>query len=241
MKRFVPILALICILVAVAAAQKVPTKPWTEWTDKEAKKMLEDSPWAQTQTDTDTSSMTFNPGQGGSAHEATTLLLHIKFLSAKPIREALMRQLDLQKKAPPADAVKAFIDRKFEQSIVIAVTYEGRDGRYSGPAIPAFASATSGSLKNLAYLERKDGKRVFIQAYQAPGSDQLGAKFYFPRAEAGVPFFTADSGDIRFHADVPSDVRADPNRTSSAGLTGAIKLDMKFKISQMVFDGTLEY
>jgi hypothetical protein len=232
---------LVCILVAIAVAQKMPTKPWTEWTDKEAKKVLDDSPWAQTQTDTDTSSMTFNPGQGGSAHDATTLLLHIRFLSAKPIREALMRQLELQKKSPAPDAVKAFVDRKFEQSIVVAVTYEGRDGRYSGPAIPAFASATTGTLKNNTYLERKDGKRLFLQAYQAPGSDQLGAKFYFQRGEAGVPFITADSGDFRFHAEIPADVRRDPNSVDPNHLTGLIKLDMKFKIGQMTYDGTLEY
>ena len=241
MKRFVSMMLLVCAVVAVVTAQKTPTKPWTEWTEKEAKKMLEDSPWAQTQTDTDTSSMTFNPGQGGSAHEATTLLLHIRFLSAKPIRAALMRQLELQKKAPAPDAIKAFVDRKFEQSVVVAVTYEGRDGRYSGPAIPGFASATIGTLKNNTYLERKDGKRIFLQAYTPPGADQLGAKFYFPRGEAGVPFITADSGDFRFHAEVPADVRRDPNSVNPNNFTSFIKLDMKFKISQMQYDGTLEY
>jgi hypothetical protein len=240
-RKFLSILPLVCIVVAVATAQKMPTKPWTEWTDKEAKKVLEDSPWAQTQIDTDTTNMTFNPAQGGGAHDATTLVMHIKFLSAKPIRQALMRQLELQKKAPAPDVVKAFVDRKFEQSIVVAVTYSGPDGRYSGPAIPAFASATIGTLKNNTYLERKDGKRLFLQAYQAPGTDQLGAKFYFTRGEAGVPFISGDAGEFRFHAEIPSDVRQNPNSVNPNSFTGFIKLDMKFKLGLMTYDGTLEY
>jgi len=36
-------------------------KPWTEWSKKEAEKTLNESPWGQTQTETDTSQMTYSP------------------------------------------------------------------------------------------------------------------------------------------------------------------------------------
>src|SRR5205809_7517695 len=36
-------------------------KPWTEWSKKEAGKTLNESPWGQTQTETDTSQMTYSP------------------------------------------------------------------------------------------------------------------------------------------------------------------------------------
>src|SRR5256885_9410045 len=39
------------------------------------------------------------------------------------------------------------------------------------------------SLKNVTYLERKDGKRLFLTDYRPPGSDGLGAKFFFTRID----------------------------------------------------------
>ena len=56
-------------------AQKAE-KPWTEWTQKEAEKVLSSSPWAQAQVDTDTSEMTFSPtsdpNSGTSTRSAVT-------------------------------------------------------------------------------------------------------------------------------------------------------------------------
>ena len=51
--------ALLLALVTVTAQEK--GKPWVEWSKKDAEKMLNDSPWAQTQTDTDTSQMFYSP------------------------------------------------------------------------------------------------------------------------------------------------------------------------------------
>ena len=53
--NFVAALALLLALTTITAQEK--GKAWTDWSKKEADKMLSDSPWAQTQTDTDTSQM----------------------------------------------------------------------------------------------------------------------------------------------------------------------------------------
>ena len=47
-------------LVTVSLAQK-EKKPWTEWSEKEAQKILNDSPWSQVQKDVDTTEMFFQP------------------------------------------------------------------------------------------------------------------------------------------------------------------------------------
>ena len=57
-----------CMLafIAVTSHAQKKYKPWTEWTEKDAQKILDDSPWGQTQTDTDTSEMFYSPTtQGG--------------------------------------------------------------------------------------------------------------------------------------------------------------------------------
>jgi hypothetical protein len=85
-------------------------------------------------------------------------------------------------------------------------------------------SAVAGTLKNNTYLERRDGKRLFLMEYKAPISDGLGAKFVFPRMIDGEPFITPDSGEVRFFSEMGKNV----------------KLNMRFKISDMTFEGRFE-
>src|SRR5512138_1802838 len=93
-----------CLIVSVAlgavtGAAKQNKNDWTKWNEKEAEKMLNDSPWAQTQTDTDTSEMFYSPTSdprrmGSSAHDnerlvtgatnqAVNIKFHVRFFSAR--------------------------------------------------------------------------------------------------------------------------------------------------------------
>src|SRR3989442_11622889 len=79
-------------------------KLYTEGSEKEATKVLNDSPWGQTQTFTDMSK-TFatgpgrapNPSQSGEA-APKKVNFRIRFLSARPIREAFARAIELRQK-----------------------------------------------------------------------------------------------------------------------------------------------
>jgi hypothetical protein len=53
----------------------------------------------------------------------------------------------------------------------------------------------------------------------------LGAKFIFPRMVEGVPFLSTQSGTVRFIAQFGD----------------TFKLNMQFKVADMVFDQKLEY
>ncbi len=236
-----PIVTAILGLLAVgagAAAQK-RSKPWTEWSLKEAQKILEDSAWAQTQVISDTSEMFYLPGRGtgevaanrdvrGALNQTTDLKLHIRFLSAKPIRQAFARVIQLERgelSEKLAQGLRDFVERRFDDTIVVAVTYDSKDRRFSGPAMQAFGSATIGSLQNKTYLELKDGTRQFLVDYQAPTSDGLGAKFVFNRIVDGRPFITAQSGEVRFYCE----------------LSKEITLNMRYKVKDFTYDGILEF
>ena len=54
-------LALIAVAICsdAVSAQK-QAKPWTEWSKKDAEKILKDSPWSHMQTDTDTAEMFYH-------------------------------------------------------------------------------------------------------------------------------------------------------------------------------------
>jgi hypothetical protein len=233
-----------------------PQKPWTEWSKAEAEKILNNSAWGHTQTETDTSEMVYTPTtQGGNSsstrsetirgttdrqsinnnratqgatNQPIAVNYHVRLLSAKPVRAAFMRVIQLTQ--PDLDPrilkdLRAFVERDFSEYIVVAVTFDSTDGRYSGPVLQAFASATVGTLKNRTYLERQDGKRLFLMDYRSPINDGLGAKFIFPRMVDERNFLNADSGSVRFLSEV----------------SGQIKLNVSFKMTDMMYEGQLEY
>jgi len=235
MRKFVILLCCVSALMGVGSAQK-KMKPWTEWSEKDCKKILEDSPWSQTQTETDTSEMFYSPttqtGAGsstarnerGALNQSTNVNFRIRFLSAKPVRQALARLVGA-KQPELADSMKTFIERDFSEFIVVAVTFDSTDQRFSGPAMQTFNSANTGLIKNNTYLEVKGGRRLFLQQYQPPSRDGLGAKFIFPRVFEEKAFITPESGDVRFYAELGNNM----------------KLNMRFKVADMMYEGKLEY
>jgi hypothetical protein len=186
----------------MAAGAQKKTKPWTEWSEKEVNKMLNDSPWGQTQTETNTAEIFFSPtsqnrastrpgdvssgsdindqSAHGALNQATSINYRIRLLTARPIRQSLARRAQMQNPAL-AEQLKAFAEQQTDKFIVVAVDYDSPDRRLSGPAMQIFNSANTATLKNTTYLENKDGKRIFLQEYIAPTNDGMGAKFVFPR------------------------------------------------------------
>lgn len=105
------------------------------------------------------------------------------------------------------------------------ITGTGTESRLTAKAFHDFSGAVASTLQNNTYLERKDGKHVFLIDYRAPIQDGLGAKFVFPRTVDGQPFLTSDSGEVRFVSEVGPDT----------------KLNRPFKVSSMIYQGKLEY
>src|SRR5882672_5193561 len=219
--KFLTAMLLLFALITVTAQDK--GKAWSEWSKKEAEKVLNDSPWAQTQVDTDTSQMFYSPtsdprmtgvrsnsttdsriGQGATNQEVS-IKFHVRFFSARPIRRALVRLMELQQKPTPeiAQRLTNFAEMEAKDSIIVTVTFESNDQRFSGPVMQAFNSAATGTLKNDAYLERNDGKRIFLEEYVPPGKDGFGARFIFLRELDGQPFVTAGTPDVRFVVQFP--------------------------------------
>lgn len=243
--------SMVCVLVAsllfvlvTASAQKAEKK-WTEWTKKDAQKILDDSPWGQTQIDTDTSQMMFSPtndprqrGVGststddsraaqGATNQSVDVKFHVRLFSARPIRQALARQMELQQKLPDEALARlhSFAEVKSENSIIVTVSFESTDQRYGNSVMQALNSATTGTLKNTCYLQRNDGKQLFIEEYVPPGKDGFGARFIFLRYPDEKLFITPESGEIHFFVQ----------------LSSGLKIDRRFKVASMMYQGELEY
>jgi hypothetical protein len=245
MERSLIILLAILFIAVPASAQK--TKPWTEWNEKEAAKILNDSAWGQTQTElaeaaepTSVSAVSQTTAgrredqrissasnvESGESKTRASLNYRVRFLSAKPVRAAFVRMIELQGANPERVAeLRPFVDRDFGDYIVIALSVDGTDRKRLGPSTEEIKNAEEAALQKSAYLERKDGSKLFLTNFRAPAQDGLGAKLVFPRVVDGKPFIDANTGEFKFVLEI--------------GKT--IKINRKFKVSDMMYDGKLEY
>lgn len=227
-------------LLSTSFAQK-DKKPWTEWSKKEAENILSKSPWGQMQTDTDTDEMFFRPTHSsprapnaaertveGATNQSTNVSYGIRFFSARPVRQAFMRMIQLQRKnlePEVLERMKNFAEVPATDSIIIAVTIEGTDKRSLGHVMQIINSGVTGTLKNNTYLERSDGKRLFLQEYVPPGRDGFGARFIFPRTVDQASFLSTEFSEVRFVSEFDA----------------TVKLNKRFKLADMMLDGKLEY
>ena len=242
-KRIIVFFSVIGLVVSVAGQKG--GKHWTEWSKKDAEKTLNDSAWGQTQSEgkdsepTSTSAITQvaapraatreldRTGESGESKPSMSVKYRVRFLTAKPIREGFARMVLLSQAKPSEELtsqLQSFVDRDFGDHIVVAMAVETSDKRLGAFLTETFSSATAEMLQNKIYLERKDGKRLFLTGYQAP-SDIMGAKFIFQRTLDGQPFLTAESDTVRF----------------VALLGEKIKLSTRYKLSEMMYGGKLEY
>lgn len=234
---------LFVMLLAISAPIAQTGKPWLEWTMKETTKILNDSAWGQTQLETKQadagpaaitntgSSRTMVPRDASkdSPGAITSYIkYYIRLLSAKPVRQAVVRKLILDSpdiSAQRKEELKSFAEATTSDFIVVAVVAEAKDRSMAGEALQAFKTATLESLKDSTYLERRDGKRLLLADFKAPVADGLGAKFVFPRMLNNQPFLEPGGGHLRFYCE----------------LSKSIRLEARYRISDMMYDGRLEY
>ena len=231
--------ALMLVGLPLGAAAQWEKKAATEWNDKDAQRVLSDSPWARTQVFTSPvtlfrSPVTEGPQRPGSTAtgvaNATHINFHVRFFSARPIRQALARQIIVKQKQPISDdmlaQLKSFTGGEFKEYIVITITCDSQEaGANVREAQGLLMGRGTADLKNITFLEIKGGKRIFLEEYQRPMQDGIGARFIFPRLVDGKPFITPESEEIHFYAELDTTYR----------------LDRRFKVKEMMYEGKLEY
>lgn len=222
---------LVCASGVSAQWQK---KDYKQWSEKEALKVLNDSPWGQTQNSAGTERLLDASDIAGVNRrrdiDEQQVEFRIRFFSSKPIRQATSRLMELMQKgnvpAQFAAQLDALAKADFSDYVVITVVTEAvQSGSLTGSAASLLARQNTTLLKSDTYLVTKEGKRVFLLEFQPPRRDGLGARFIFPRLVDGKPFITPDSEEVLFHSK----------------LVGGPELNMRFKTKNMIFDGKLEY
>lgn len=199
------------VVIGPAFGQSWTKKPYTEWSMSEVVTILSNSPWAQTQMESHTINYEF---------PANSYLVIIRLRSALPIRQALLRQKQLQmnyQKFTVAD--KARFDKETEQFVqcpdcadyyivtvgspMVVAAAASRPSRFEGfDALAPLRKLTLDDIKSSIILENDKGERRDLVRFIPPQTEHKEAMFVFPRKDTqGRPLITVDNKTFYFKID----------------------------------------
>lgn len=220
---------------------------YLDWSRKDSIKMLTKSPWASSQTvRLRDASLITGPSPAGSASACATcpedaatvpeglsdpqltapvsadqpLKFFVRFRTATPVRMALARLAILGGKLDNEKARDYLEQSEFPGKVVVVVEAEVQAGAdVLNRANPDFLRENAFLL--LKHSQRKVGLQQYVSPLQYGGGE---AFFVFPREEEGRTLITLEEKEVRFICQINRDAR----------------IERKFKLDKMVFDGVLE-
>lgn len=225
------ILGLILALAGGSNASKIIQEPFLNWSRDKAVEILNSSPWARQETFTQIVS---GQGSGRSGEKEIYNTFYVRFLSARPIREAYARIQQLQygydsmspeDKSKFEEAQLPNLKMDVSQWIVVSISFRSNDPNEESDVRRFFQSETVRTLKTKAFLSTPTCSQVELSAYFPPREESVGAKFVFRRVVDGIPVVTEDCKSVVFELlDVPG---ANPN------------LRAIFSVAPMILDGEI--
>ena len=263
MKRlfFYQFLAGVACLGVVFPQQWYERRPYAEWSPKEVKRILEDSAWTKVQTltvnnATPSASRTFESTGGGDLQREMQNHFRMRFLTAMPVRMAIARSLMLKHPEKMTPGRLAGLDRFVRQpddlNIIVLMTLSSTPaGSVSMRDYwTSLLGLRTSNLTSNTFLATNSGRKVYLNRYEPPGKDGLGAKFFFPRfLDDGTPLVTPQDKEIRFETTLENvrqrfgegNVEGLPDFGEGPNLTTRQdRIWVVFKVRKMSFQGRLE-
>jgi hypothetical protein len=252
MKRTLSLFVFGVVLVAassVLAQQGIwEKKEWQKWTADDCKKMLEDSPWARRWAQSVPQMAQFSKrdgagtasNDGGVGNESKLEVYYIVQLrSAKPIREALMRQQEIQIKYDSMDEkqragidqqVSGVVNKTYDDVVIVHVLYGANVQQYERTLANYWQKIPPGTVPLQAFLDLASGKKVVPLKMNSPRNGQNEFELIFPRVVDGESVATADSKILGVEFMTPT-----------VGQVPGDRLHIEFKPDKMKVNGAVEF
>lgn len=236
-------LAVVIIAAAPAAhAQFWVEKAFHEWSLAECEKMLSDSPWARSYTiDRVFIETNVRPAAvPGSGREQTPRITYVaRLLSAAPIRQAMVRSAQLDKRYPTltpeqrqkVDARhKAILEESFTDNVVIQIEFNTNTLPYRGELAAKWQAQAEDVLKQQVFLFTPRGRispeRIIIDTTASSGEIQL----IFPRLVNAQPLMQPGDKDVKLEFPSPA-----------VGVLPADRVLLEFKVKNLLVNNALLY
>jgi hypothetical protein len=244
MRRFTIAASMILpALCSLLIARGGGSKPYTRWSAGKVVMILTDSPWART--------IGVGWRDRDDPYRYYPFIYHVNLLTARPVREAVLRSIaldqgasvrlgDLLKKDREAEQARleefvasnpdSLVVKGDKEHIVVSLILK-KPGRLlpgkilNEPSDGEFSAIDAPKLIADARLETDSGKQLKVSRYEPPGKDRLGAKFFFERKLPDCsPFIAAGDRELRFETSLNDR-----------------KLKVKFDLKKMRYKGKLEF
>ena len=247
-------LGLITSSLLIAADKKFWVDlPFPEWSAKQVNSMLSNSPWTRTQNySPPITGSSARPGanQGGpssrgpggesgrgngmpsSDQSPPHVRFRVHWFSARPNRMAFgMRALRLNPNLS-MDQITPFATAP-SQDAILSITIDANESgqRYARQYYGALSQLDRATVFEQTELTTKSGKRIPLSDFRADARDGTGVKFIFPRTlEDGRPMLEASDQEVRFRF-----------VTKISQGRDTLRLNVRFKLKDMIYQGALEY
>ena len=217
-------------------------KPYTEWTEKECRKLLQNSPWAKRYVVQGVIFEEFNPRDiEGIARERETdprMEYQVQLLSALPIRQALVRfqrtdanydNMSPEQRQAFDQWAEAVLNQQFRVAVVLTVEYGSNVDMYDKAMARYWQRQTTETLKNYVFLRAHAGEEMPLLAYTAEKGAGRTFQLLFSREQEGRPLLRPDSKWLRL--DFPA--------YTPGG--GQVRAFVEFKVKRMLIEGEVMY
>lgn len=241
MRKLIELLLLVLLLECIAAAQSKDfweNKDYRQWTDKECRKLVLDSPWANHYT---LSKVFIDPLQTDSTdrerQQNPTIEYKVQIRSATPVRQALVRlsQINAKYDQMTADGRQAFdqntekfLSARNADLIVMHVSYIANVQNDDRDLALHWRNQTTETLKNFVFLIN-GGVKVPLSIYRPGDGAAREFQFVFPREYNGHPVVTPGSKSLMLEFNHPN-IRGT-----------AARVLIEFKVEKMTIRGAVVY
>ena len=217
-------------------------KPYTEWTEKECRKLLQNSPWAKRYSLGGVIIEVIHPTQVEGVERVREsnprMEYDVRLLSALPIRQALVRlqqiNADYDKMSPGQrqafdQKAETLLNRQYHDIVVVLVDYRSNTNMYDMEMARYWQQKTTETLKNFVFLGG-GGKLAPLLGYAAGQGSARTFQLVFPREHEGRPLLRPDSKSLRLEFLHPN-IRGQ----------GEVRAVVAFKVKKMLVEGEVVY
>jgi len=194
----VAVACLLCVLLAYAGPKDFwEAKPYTEWSDKEVEKiLLKNSPWTHTylpnipSSSTSIGSTSSGGSRGGGSQGGSQIIIN---WYSRPIREAVVRQILLNRPDAPKAQLDQILNHKSEYLEMLVTGYSLGGGRSRGSSAGEDPLAR---FKKDTCIVKKDNTRIPLVNVLTPKTAGGAATLQFAKEVDGKPAITAEDKEV---------------------------------------------
>ncbi len=215
-------------------------KEYTKWSAKECQKMLTDSPWAKEYKQQQvivSSSARDDAMRGGETNPY--IVYHMQLRSALPIRQAIVRQMQLarnydqltdEQKQEFDKQTDGFLNANFDNAVVVYAVYASNIQQNDIQLSRHWQMQTTELLQNNVFLRGSKGDKVPIASFYVEQGDLREFQFVFPRKIDGKEILGPEDKSLQLEFSYPI-----------VGNMGDGRGYLEYKTKKMNYKGKLEY